>query len=74
MSKRSKGVHVNKQKRETVEEGAAQTGAVRPKIEARAWTTLSKLPSGSNRTDARRKVPHGPLGGSGRKTNLSRSS
>ena len=74
MSKRDKGVDENKQKRETVEQGDSQRDVSRPKVEARAWATINKLPGGSKKIHARRKVPYGPLGGSGRKTNQSRSS
>ena len=74
MSKRDKDVDAHKQKRETVAAGNAQGDIARPRGEARAWATVNKLPGGGKKIDARRKVPSGPLGGSGRKTNLSRSS
>lgn len=74
MSKLSKVVDAQTQKRETIEGGATQTDAARPKGEARAWVTDNKFPRGSKNFDARRNVPSGPLGGSGRKTNSSRSS
>jgi hypothetical protein len=67
-------VDAHKQERETIEEGNAQKNVSRPRTKARAWATVNKLPGGGNKIDARRKVPSGPLGGSGRKTNLSRSS
>jgi hypothetical protein len=67
-------VDAHKRERETIEEGNAQRDVSRPRTKARAWATVNKLPGGGNKTDARRKVPSGPLGGSGRKTNLSRSS
>jgi hypothetical protein len=74
MSKREKDVGARKQKRETIEGGDAQRDVARPRAEARTWATVNKLPGGGKKNDARRKVPSGPLGGSGRKTNLSRSS
>jgi len=49
-------------------------GAVRPEAEARAWAAANKLQGGGKKFEARRKLPSGPLGGSGRKTNSSRSS
>ena len=67
-------VDAHKQERETIEEGNAQKDVSRPRAKARAWAPVNKLPGGGNKIDARRKVPSGPLGGSGRKTNLSRSS
>ena len=67
-------VDAYKQERETLEESNAQRDVSRPRTKARAWATVNKLPGGGNKIDARRKVPSGPLGGSGRKTNLSRSS
>ena len=41
---------------------------------ARAWADANKLHDGGKKAASRRKLPSGPLGGSGRKTNLSRSS
>ena len=67
-------VDAHKQQLETIKEGNAQKDVSRPRTKARAWGTVNKLPGGGNKIDARRKVPSGPLGGSGRKTNLSRSS
>jgi hypothetical protein len=67
-------VDAHKRERETIEGGNAQRDVSRPRTKARAWATVNKLPGGGNNIDARRKVPSGPLGGSGRKTNLSRSS
>ncbi len=74
MSKPERDVESPKQARETVEGGDAQRDIARPKGEARAWATVHKLPGGGKKMDARRNVPSGPLGGSGRKTNQSRSS
>lgn len=74
MSKRVKDVDAHKTKRETIEGGNAQRDVSRPRGEAHAWATVNNLPGGGKKIDARRKVPSGPLGGSGRKTNMSRSS
>jgi hypothetical protein len=48
-------------------------GGARPKAEARAWPAVNKL-QGARNLGSRGKVPFGPVGGSGRKTNLARSS
>lgn len=75
MSKRDKDVDAHTQKRATTEGGDAQRAvAARPGSETRGWASVNKLPGAGKKIDARRKVPSGPLGGSGRKTNLSRSS
>jgi hypothetical protein len=59
--------------------GAIDTGEQRKSIPraqptARGWPAANNLHGAGQNADARRKVPSGPLGGSGRKTNLSRSS
>ena len=74
MSKPDKDGDAQKKKGEAIERGDAQPDVTRPRGEARAWATVNKLPGGGKKIDARRKVPSGPLGGSGRKTNQSRSS
>ena len=74
MSKRDKDVAAHKQKRETLEGGDEQRNVASVTGGARAWSTVLKLPGGGKKVDARRNVPSGPLGGSGRKTNQSRSS
>jgi hypothetical protein len=76
MPQGDKSAYIDKQKRQTraMEKGHEQTGVTGPKAEARGWATVNKLPGGGKKSDARRKVPSGPVGGSGRKTNLSRSS
>ena len=75
MSKPDKDADALKQKRGTTEAGDAQSSDVTgPRRDTRAWVTANKLPGGGKKVDARRNVPSGPLGGSGRKTNLSRSS
>jgi hypothetical protein len=45
-----------------------------PEAGARAWPSVNKLQDGARKIAAGRKVPSGPVGGLGRKTNLSRSS
>ena len=74
MSKREKDIDGKKQTRETLGGGDAKRDAARPRSEGRAWGAINKLPGGGGKFDARRNVPSGPLGGSGRKTNQSRSS
>ena len=74
MPKQDKDVDAHKQKRETVEGGDARRDIARARGEAQAWGTVNKLPGGGKKIDARRNIPSGPLGGSGRKTNQSRSS
>lgn len=78
MSKGDKQADPARQKGQAAEEGTAegpaQKVAARPQSAARAWAAVNKLPGGGKQVHARRKVPSGPLGGSGRKTNVSRSS
>lgn len=74
MSKRDKVVNANKQKRNTVKDGDTQKDVAGPTAKARVWANVQKLPGGGKLTEARRNLPSGPLGGSGRKTNVSRSS
>ena len=74
MSKLVKDVKAHGQRPDATKPGDAPRDATRNKAEARAWASVNKLPGGGNKTDSRRKVPSGPLGGSGHKTNLSRSS
>jgi hypothetical protein len=50
----------------------ARKEAARPGRDAGGWAPASKPPD--QRFEARRKLPSGPIGGSGRKTNVSRSS
>lgn len=74
----SNGDKSNTDKRKRLKGAAAASaepkGAARPEAKAQTWATVSKLHDGGKNIAARRKVPSGPLGGSGRKTNLSRSS
>jgi hypothetical protein len=76
MPQRDKSAPTDKQKRQAgaIDKGYEQKGEVRPEAEARAWATLNKLHGGGKKISSGRKVPSGPVGGSGRKTNLARSS
>jgi hypothetical protein len=56
------------------DQGHEQKSVPRPEGKQRAWTSLNKLDAGGKKGGAGRKVPFGPVGGLGRKTNLSRSS
>lgn len=72
MSKQHKRVDPLAQKRASSDAGDAEKDASRRGRDTRAWVTANKLPG--KKFDARRNLPSGPLGGSGRKTNISRSS
>ncbi|HWI83640.1 hypothetical protein [Ramlibacter sp.] len=76
MSRRDKSADTDKQKRQAraAEKAHEQKGVARPEAETRAWAAANKLHGGSKKIASRRKLPSGPLGGSGRKTNLARSS
>ena len=76
MPRGDKSAYTDKHKRQAgaIEKGHEQKGMARPKAEARAWATANKLHGGGKKMEARRKVSSGPVGGSGRKTNLARSS
>lgn len=76
MPQGEKSGHTVKQGRNAaaVEKLHEQKGAGRPDAEARAWAAANKLHGGGKKIGARRKVPSGPVGGLGRKTNLARSS
>jgi hypothetical protein len=76
MPQGDKSACTDQQKRQTRanEKGPEQKGVTGRKAEARGWATANKLPGRGKQIDARRNVPSGPVGGSGRKTNLSRSS
>lgn len=67
---------VDKQAREpgAIGKGRDKKGVARPETEARSWAAANKLHSGGKKFASRQKLPSGPLGGSGRKTNLARSS
>lgn len=76
MPRGDKSVDTYKQKRQArdIEKRQDQNGVARPEAEARAWAAANKLHGGGKKIASRRKLPSGPLGGSGRKTNLARSS
>ena len=76
MPQGEKSASTNRQKRPSgaVDKGHEQKGVARPDAAARAWATVNKLQGRGKKIDTGRKVPSGPVGGSGRKTNLSRSS
>jgi hypothetical protein len=71
-----KSVDTDKQSRQAgaIEKEHEPKGVARPAAAARAWAAANKLHKGGKKMDARRKLPSGPLGGSGRKTNRARSS
>ena len=68
--------NTDQQKRQAraTENGHEQKGVARAQAEARAWPTVNKVHGGAQKIASGRKIPSGPVGGSGRKTNLSRSS
>lgn len=74
MPRGDKSADTDQRKRQpgAMEKGHAEKGAVRP--EARAWALANKLHDGGKKIGSRQKLPSGPLGGGGRKTNLVRSS
>jgi len=76
MPRGDKSAYTDKQKRQTgaIEKGHERKGVARPEAEARAFPTVNKLHGAGKQIASGRKVPYGPVGGSGRKTNLSRSS
>lgn len=76
MTRADKSADTRKQKHQAgaIEKGDHQKGVPRAQAGARAWAAANKLQGGGKKVDSRRKVPSGPVGGSGRKTNLSRSS
>ena len=76
MPQGKKFAEAGNQKRQTsaIEKGHEQKDVGHPRVEARAWASVNKLPGEGKKIGSGRKVPSGPLGGSGRKTNLARSS
>ena len=72
--KKSDSTGNRKRQADAIEKGEKQKGEGRPDAQARAWASLSKPPGAMKNMGSRRKVPSGPVGGSGRKTNLARSS
>ena len=75
MPQGDKSADTDQQKRQAgaSEKGHEQKGVVRPEAKVRGWANVTKLQGGSKKF-GRGKVPSGPVGGSGRKTNLARSS
>ena len=76
MPPEDKSPDTNKQIRQAsvIEKAEHQKKVPRRQAEARVWATANKLNGGGKKVESRRKLPSGPLGGSGRKTNRSRSS
>jgi hypothetical protein len=76
MTKSGKSANTNKRKPQerAVPNRDEQKGIARPESEARSWATFNKVQSGGMKISAGRKIPSGPVGGNGRKTNLARSS
>lgn len=76
MPQRGKSARTNKQQLRAgaKAQGSEQQGVPGPQAQVRAWATGSKLNGGGAKIALKRKVPSGPVGGSGRKTNLARSS
>ena len=72
MSKQHKRVDALAQKRDPSVAGDVQEEASRFRRDTRARGPAIKFHE--KKADARRNLPSGPLGGSGRKTNASRSS
>jgi hypothetical protein len=57
-----------------IEKVDGQKSVARLGSEARAWPAVNNLNGGGKKIASGRKIPSGPVGGSGRKTNLARSS
>jgi hypothetical protein len=75
MPQGDKSAYTDKQKRQARASDEGEPKAVaRPEAKARAWATANKLHGGGKKIGGRGKIPSGPVGGSGRKTNLARSS
>lgn len=72
MSKQHKRADAHAKKREPSEAGDGKDVASRLRREPWAQGLAKKFHE--KKADARRNLPSGPLGGSGRKTNVSRSS
>ncbi len=75
MPQKDKSAHTAKQQTQAkaVEKGHERKGLAGPQATVRPWAAGSKL-NGAGKMALARKIPSGPVGGSGRKTNLSRSS
>ena len=75
MQQRDRSATTGKQIRQAgvIEKSYEQKDVIRSEAKAHAWATANKLHGGAKNGPGR-KVPFGPTGGLGRKTNLSRSS
>lgn len=75
MPHRDKSAYTGKlsAKRAPSRKASSKKGVARSEAEERAWASAHKG-HGGGRIGLGRKVPSGPVGGSGRKTNLARSS
>jgi hypothetical protein len=76
MPQKDKPAHADKQQHRAgaIEKGHEQKRIAGPQAEVRAWPNGGKLNGAGKKIALGRKVPSGPVGGSGRKTNLARSS
>jgi len=74
MPKGDKSTEKDKQKRRAGAVESEQKSGARPEAGARAWVKVNKVHGGAKQIATGRKIPSGPVGGLGRKTNLSRSS
>jgi hypothetical protein len=76
MPQRDKSANTDEEMRQggAIEKGHEQKSAARPEAEGRTWPAVKNLHGGGNKFGSRQKVAFGPVGGSGRKTNASRSS
>jgi hypothetical protein len=72
MSKPYKRADPPAQKHAPSDAGRTEKDDARLGRDTRRWVPANKLPG--KEFEARRNLPSGPLGGSGRKTNISRSS
>lgn len=72
MSKPYKRADPREQKHAPSDASRAEKEAARLGRDSRGWGAANKRPG--KEFEARRNLPSGPLGGSGRKTNISRSS
>jgi hypothetical protein len=72
MSKPYKPIERLAQKHAPSDAGRAEKDTARHGRDTRGWVAANKRPG--KEFEARRNLPSGPLGGSGRKTNISRSS
>ena len=72
MSKPYKRADLLAQKHSPSEAGRAEKDAARLGRDSRGWVAANNRPG--KEFESRRNLPSGPLGGSGRKTNISRSS